>query len=74
MRRLKRIFNIIIRCLGFHPKSRPEDIPKKLSTETLEKVMREAYFLHSQHGVNVKALAPGEIPDLPKPADGSVIP
>jgi hypothetical protein len=42
--------------------------------ETLEKVMQEARFLHFQHGVNIQSLAPGEIPDLPKPADGSSVP
>ena len=71
MRRLRRIFNIIIRCLGYVPKSRPEDIPKKLSPEILAQVMKEAHFLRFQHGVDVKSLAPGEIPDLPKPVDGT---
>lgn len=54
------------------PKSRPEDIPKKLSPEMLEKAMIEARFLCG-NGVDVKSLAPGEIPDAPKPADGNVI-
>ena len=60
--------------LGVLPRSRPEDIPKKLSPEILALVMREAHFLSGEHGVNVKSLALGEVPDIPKPADGSAIP
>ncbi len=55
-------------------KSRPEDIPKLLDAETLEKVMMEARFLHFQHAVDVKSLAPDEVPDLPKPATDVVLP
>jgi len=60
--------------LGIRRKSRPEDIPKKLDAETLAKVMQEAYFLRFQHGVDVTSLAPDEVPDVPKPADDSIIP
>ena len=72
MRRLSRVFNRIMNWLGYR-KSRPEDIPRKLDPQTLEKVMREARFLHFQHAVEVKELSPGEVPDLPKPADGTWI-
>lgn len=69
MRRLRSIFNRIIGCLRSGRPSRPEDIPKKLSPETLEKVMKEARFLYFGHAVDVKSLMPGEVPDLPKPAE-----
>jgi len=55
--------------LGIPVRSRPEDIPKKLSPEALEKVMQEARFLYFGHAVDVKSLTPGEVPDLPKPAE-----
>jgi hypothetical protein len=52
---------------GFRPRSRPEDIPKKLNSEALEKTLHEARFLHS-HEVDVRPLKTGEIP-LPRRAD-----
>ena len=72
MRRLGRIFNIIMVSLGLRKPFRPEDIPKKLDADTLEKVMLEARFLHFQ-GVDVKMLAPDEEPQLPRPVDESVV-
>ena len=69
MRCLARIFNGIMQRLGFIKLPSPVDIPSRLDTETLEKVMQEARFLYSQHGVDVRTLAPGEIPDLPKPVE-----
>jgi hypothetical protein len=74
MRRLARIFNIIMERLGIRRASRPEDIPKKLSPEALAQAMEEARFLYSRHAVDVRALMPGEIPDLPKPATGQESP
>jgi len=67
MRRLQVIFNTIMGWFG-HGKSRPEDIPKKLDAETLEKAMREARFLHSQHAVDVTSPAKDEIP-VPRRVD-----
>jgi len=74
MRRLPSIFNKIIYWLWGRSASHPQDIPKKLSPEVLAAVMREAKFLRSQHGVDVKSLEPGEIPGIPRPSDGSHIP
>jgi hypothetical protein len=54
-------------------KSRPEDIPKLLDSETLEKVMIEARFLRFQHSVDVRSLEPGEVPDLPKPVENASV-
>jgi len=74
MRRLRGIFNKIISWLWGRSASRPQDIPKKLGPDVLAEVMREARFLRSQHGVDAKSLEPGEIPGIPRPADGSQIP
>lgn len=72
MQRLKNtLLRIKIYLFGAR-KSRPEDIPKKLDAETLEKVMIEARFLYFTHAVDVRALAPGEVPDLPKPVQSVV--
>ena len=68
MRRLRRIFNQIMGWLGWRRVSRPEDIPKKLSPEMLEKAMEEARFLRA-NAVDVRALAPGEVPGVPRRAD-----
>ncbi len=65
------IFNRIKKYLGWARKSRPEDIPKLLDAETLEKAMTEARFLFQKHAVDVKSLAPGETPDLPKTVEPS---
>lgn len=69
MRRLSALFNRIISRLGLGRASRPEDIPAKLDATALEKAMQEARFLQGQHGVDARALAPGEFPTLPKRAD-----
>ena len=74
MRRVRHIFNIIMRFLGLTPRLRPQDIAQKLPPEVLAAVMYEAQFLKSQHGVEVRELEPGEIPDIPKPANGAVVP
>ena len=73
MRRLGRIFNRIMVFLGARRNPLPQDIPKKLSPEVLNHVMREAQFLRGVYGVEVRAIEPGEVPGTPKPADGSVI-
>jgi len=49
-------------------KTRPEDIPRLLDRETLEKAMAEARFLVGRHAVEVRSLEPGEAPGLPRPA------
>lgn len=69
MRRVARIFNRIIRALGLWRPSRPEDIPKKLHPEALAAALREAEYLRSQHAVEVRGLAPDELPGLPKRAE-----
>lgn len=69
MGRLRRIFNRIIRVMGLTAVSRPQDIPKKLTPEELQKAMQEARFLVGQHAVDVKALMRGETPGLPRRAD-----
>jgi hypothetical protein len=69
MGRLRDLFNRIIGTLGFGRKAPPQDIAKVLSPDTLALVMREATFLRNQHGVDVRELAVGEIPTLPKRAD-----
>jgi len=68
MRPLYSFFNKIIGRFRRKP-SRPEDIPKKLSAETLEKAVQEARFLHTRHAVDVTPLTKGEMPGLPRRAD-----
>ena len=68
MGRLRGIFNTIIGRLWRNRPSRPEDIPKQLDAEALEKAMREARFLHSQQ-VDVKPLVAGELPVPRRAAD-----
>lgn len=70
MSRLRVIFNKIIGWLWRSRLSRPEDIPKKLDTETLAKALQEARFLHNLQ-VDITSLTPGEIPSLPRRADKS---
>jgi hypothetical protein len=48
-------------------RSRPQDIPKKLTPEALEKAIEEARFLRD-HAVDVKELAPDERPGPPRQA------
>ncbi len=54
----------------FRRRSRPQDIPKLLNAEALQAAMREARFLHARHEVSVRSLTPGEIPGIPRRADG----
>ena len=69
MRLLRRLLHILL-CAVFPSKaSRPEDIPKKLPPEMLEKALAEARFLSGSHAVRVKELASDEVPGLPKRAD-----
>lgn len=69
MKPLARLFNQIIRLLGLSRPSRPEDIPKKLDAEALAAALREAEFLRNAHAVDVRAVAPDELPGLPRRAD-----
>lgn len=68
MRRLARVFNQIMGLLGRRRQGSPQDIPQKLTPEALQQALQEARFLHSGHAVDVKSLAPGELP-VPKRAD-----
>ena len=52
-------------------RSRPEDIPRKMTAQALEAALREARFLAARQ-VDVKSLSPGELPGLPKRADDPV--
>lgn len=67
MGRLLAFFHRIIEIFRIGRAPRPEDIPKKLSAEALDRAMQEARFLHG-HRVDVKPLAPGELP-VPRRAD-----
>lgn len=70
MRRLRRFINIFMRRLGWVRRTGPEQIPKRLDPADLEKALAEARFLFNAHGVSVRALEAGEVPDLPKSATG----
>lgn len=68
MKLLGRLFNTIIRLLGLRKPSRPEDIPKKLDAQALQAAIKEASYLRTQ-AVDVKEMAPDELPGLPRRAD-----
>lgn len=65
---MRRFFNQIIRRLLGDRVSRPQDIPRKLPPEALQRAMREADFLRG-HAVEVRSLAEDEIPGVPRRAD-----
>jgi hypothetical protein len=68
MRLIRRTLLTLIRlCFPSKP-SRPADIPKKLSPETLDKALQEARMLHARHAIRVSDLTPDEIPGLPRAA------
>lgn len=76
MRRLRHLFKRLLARASAASRrllrrGRPEDIPRRLSADALERAMAEARFLFTQHGVDVRSLVPGETPDMPRPADGS---
>jgi hypothetical protein len=68
MRRLRRLFNQIIRRALRHRPGRPQDIPKKLNPDALSSALAEARFLQARE-VAVKDLEREEIPGLPRAAD-----
>jgi hypothetical protein len=76
MRRPKRFINGFMSCLafmrwlGWYRRRGPEHIPRQLNPADLEKALEEARFLFRTHGVEVRPLAPDEIPDMPKSATG----
>ena len=69
MRYLRHLFNRILRNIWPKKPGRPEDIPKKLSDESLEALMREARYLRAEYRVDVQDMAPDEVPGLPRRAD-----
>lgn len=46
---------------------RPEDIPRRLDAQTLERITQEARWLQGQ-GVDIRSVSIGEIP-IPKPVN-----
>lgn len=71
MRHLRQFFNVLLARIRGCRKGRPEDIPKKLPPEALAQALMEARFLMGVHGVDVRALAAGEKPQIPRSADGN---
>ena len=69
MRLLRQLLITLLRACFPSKASRPEDIPRKISPDTLKKAMDEARFLHSKHAVDVKDIATDELPGLPRRAD-----
>ncbi len=59
-----------IKSMAGRTRAKPaKNPPQSLSAEAMEAVMHEARFLRSGHAVDVRALAPDEIPTIPKRAD-----
>ncbi len=46
-------------------------LPSELSPEVMEKIMKEVKFLRIEHDVDVRNLADGEKPSLPKKLEQS---
>lgn len=69
MNLFKNVISRLLLRLGQKNAGKPKLAPEKLPPEVLAKVMDEVRFLSGQHGVDVRALAPDEIPTIPKRAD-----
>ena len=63
------IINNLLRLIGKRKQKKRYLSPDKLSPENMAKVMEEVEFLRRQHAVDVRELAPNEIPTIPKRAD-----
>ena len=59
---------IIERILAFFGKkhAQKKTPPQELSSEIMEKIMKEARFLQENHGVEVRNLEKGELPIIKK--------
>jgi len=66
---MKSIYHLI---RGYFKRKRrltPEEMAKKLPEAVRAAVLGEAAFLRKAHGVEVRSLGAGEMPDKPKAAD-----
>ncbi len=63
------IITSLLRLIGKKKQKKRYLSPDKLSPENMAKVMKEVEFLRRQHAVDVRELAPNEIPTIPKRAD-----
>jgi|CXWL01.1.fsa_nt_gi hypothetical protein len=63
------IITSLLRLIGKRKQKKRYLSPDKLSPENMAKVMEEVEFLRRQHAVDVRELAPNEIPTIPKRAD-----
>jgi hypothetical protein len=69
MKAFKVFISYIKRLVGRTRAKPAKNPPETLSPEAMEAVMREVRFLKDGHAVDVRALAPDEMPTIPKRAD-----
>ena len=65
MKNWKQIIERILAFFGKKP-SQKKTPPQELSSEIMEKIMKEARFLQENHGVEVRNLEKGELPIIKK--------